>query len=355
MYVMPRPQVSEDPLYAVRLGLTGMLAYAAIPLLDPALPPIIAALPLGLIAAQRKAFNPVRALAAPIVVIVLVYVMTWFVEQLRPLPVVYVGAMWATYFLAFRVILQTGAPFGMLIVIVAVLMSVMGMHGTATVEAMRDGFVQAALVALVIGPLVYLVLPARTREQHVDEPVPTTGNLEMGAAIRATVLLALSFWLYSVMQPSDMMMAMIAAMVIVFPTRHAVWWEARQRVRATFYGTGVAFVVLGLFTMSAHLLTLLGLIFLAGAYFGSKMFTGRHPSMVYQYAFSVTLSLVAGALSTQDPGYAAFTRLVLTLAGAFSAAFAVALLDAATGWFDDIRRDPGSTPTPPDPQKLEVQ
>ena len=45
MYVMPRPLVSEDPLYAVRLGLTGMLAYAAIPLLDPALPPIIAALP----------------------------------------------------------------------------------------------------------------------------------------------------------------------------------------------------------------------------------------------------------------------------------------------------------------------
>lgn len=33
-----------------------------------------------------------------------------------------------------------------------------------------------------------------------------------------------------------MMMAVIAAMVLVFPTRHAVFSEAAQRIRATFYG-----------------------------------------------------------------------------------------------------------------------
>ncbi|MCI2393506.1 FUSC family protein [Aliiroseovarius sediminis] len=332
MYVTPRPNVNEDPLYAVRLGLTGMLAYAAIPIINPALPPIIAALPVGLIAAQRKAFNPVKMIAAPIVMIILVYVMTWFVEQLRPLPVVYVGALWLVYFAAFRMILKTGAPMGMLIIIVAVLMSVMGMHGSATVETMRDGFVQAALVAGLIGPLVYLVLPARTTEKHVDNPVPSPGNIDMGAAIRATVLLGLSFWLYSVMQPSDMMMAMVAAMVIVFPTRTAVWSEAWQRVRATFYGAWITLAVLAVFTFSQHLLILLGLIFLSGLYLGSRMLDGRHPSMVYQYGYSVMLSLVAGALSTQDPTYATFTRVVLTLAGAFTAAFTVALLDLLTNW-----------------------
>ena len=62
------------------------------------------------------------------------------------------------------------------------------------------------------------------------------------------------------------------------------------------------------------------------------MLHGPHPSMVYQYAFSVTLALVAGALSTQDPSYAAFTRIVLTLIGAFTAAFAVAGLDMITNW-----------------------
>ncbi|MCX7568173.1 FUSC family protein [Sulfitobacter sp. F26169L] len=344
MYVTPRPTLAEDPLYAVRLGLTGALAYAAIPLINPALPPIIAALPVGLIAAQRKAYNPVKMIAAPVVMIVLVYVMTWLVEQLRPMPLVYVGAMWLTYFMAFRMILKTGAPAGMLIIIVAVLMSVMGMHGTATVETMRDGFVQAALVAAVLGPVVYLLVPARTKEMHVDEPVPSPGRVETGAAIRATALLGLSFWLYSVMQPSDMMMAMVAAMVIVFPTRTAVWSEAGQRVRATLYGSGVAIVILALFVFSQHLLILLGLVFLSGLYFGSRMLEGPQPSMVYQYAFSVTLSLVAGALSTQDPGYATFTRIVLTMAGAFTAAYVVALLDLLTNWRGSDAPHPANIP-----------
>ena len=131
MYVTPRPSVADDPLYAVRLGVTGMLSFAAIPLLDPALPPIIAALPVGLIAAQRKAFDPGKAIAGPLAMIVLVYVMTWFVDLLRPMPLVYVGAMWLTYFAGFRMILQSGAQAGMLIVIVTVLMSVMGMNGNS--------------------------------------------------------------------------------------------------------------------------------------------------------------------------------------------------------------------------------
>lgn len=59
----PAPDVDEDPLYAVRLALTGMLAYAAVP--TPALPKIIAARPLGLIAVQRRAFDPVKMIAAP--------------------------------------------------------------------------------------------------------------------------------------------------------------------------------------------------------------------------------------------------------------------------------------------------
>ena len=332
MYVVPRPDTVTDPLYAVRLGLVGMLAFAAIPILNPALPPIIAALPVGLVAAQRKAFNPDRAIAGPIFIIVLVYAMTWLVETLRPMPMIYVGAMWLTYFIGFRMILQSGAPFGMIIIIVAVLMSVMGMDSSATVEAMRDGFVQASLVALVIAPLAYLVLPARTQEQHVDDPRPSPGNINTGAAIRATALLALSFWLYSVMQPSDMMMAMIAVMVTVFPTRQAVWSEAFQRVRATLYGAVAATVILWFFTLSSHLPIVLGMIFLAGLGFGDRMLRGPQPSMVYQYAFSVVLALVAGALSTQDAAYATYTRIVLTLAGAFSSAFAVALLDALTDW-----------------------
>ena len=332
MYVTPRPDATEDPLYGVRLAAIGTLAYGAVALLNPALPPIVAALPLGLIAAQRKAFDPVKAIAGPVTMAVVAYAMTWMVEGLRPMPLVYVGAMWLAYFAGFRLILQTGAQLGMLVVIMTVLMSIMGMNGSATVEALRDGFVLASLVALVIGPLVYLLLPPRTREKHVEDPTPSDGNVSIGAAIRATVLLGLSFWLYTVMQPSDMMMAIIAAMVLVFPTRHAVFYEARQRIRATLYGSVVALGTLWLFTLSQHLTTLLGLIFLGGLWFGHKMMTGRHPSMVYQYGFSVAIALIAGALSTPDAGYAVFTRIVLTLAGALVAAIGVALLDGLTDW-----------------------
>ena len=345
MYVTPRPVAAEDPHYGIRLGLTGALAYGAIPLLNPALPPIIAALPVGLVAAQRKAFDPGKLIGGVIAMIVLPWLMTWVVEWLRPMPLVYVTAVWALYFAGFLMILRSGAQAGMLIVVVTVLISVMGMHGTATVETLRDGFLQAALVTLVIGPLVYLVLPARTRDRHVDAPVPGGGRAVTGAAIRATVLLALSFWLYAVMQPSDMMMAVVASMVLVFPTRRTVFSEALQRIRATVYGGAVALGILALFTLSPHLPILLGLVFLGGLWLGQRMLFGAQPSMVYQYAFSVTLALVAGALSTQDPGYATFTRIVLTLTGAFAAAFAVAVLDGLTQWRGGAAGMAGATGT----------
>lgn len=127
-------------------------------------------------------------------------------------------------------------------------------------------------------------------------------------------------------------MAVVAAMVMAFPARQAVYFEARQRARATVYGGALAIGVLALFTLSSHLLILLGLIFLSGLWLGQGMLYGRQPSMVYQYALSVTLALVARALSTQAPRYAPFTPLVPTLAGAFTAAFAVALLDSVTSW-----------------------
>ena len=332
MYVTPRPDPVEDPLYAVRLAAIGTLGYVAIALLNPALPPIVAALPLGLIAAQRKAFNPAKGIAGPIAMMVMAFALAWFVETLRPMPLVYVGAMWLAYFAGYRMILQTGAQMGMLIVIMTVLMSIMGMNGSATVETLRDGFVQASLVALVIGPLVYLLFPPRTKEQHVDDPTPGDGNVTTGAAIRATVLLGLSFWLYAVMQPSDMMMAVIAAMVLVFPTRHAVFFEAMQRIRATVIGGALALAMLAIYTLSPHLPMVLGLIFLIGLWLGNKMIVGGQPSMVYQYAFSVALALIAGALSTQEAGYAVFTRIVLTLTGALAAALMVAVLDGLTGW-----------------------
>ncbi|MFP7674575.1 FUSC family protein [Marivita sp. S0852] len=332
MYVIPRPRLADDPLFGVRLGLTGALSYAAVPIMDPLMPTIMAALPVGMAAVQRKAFAPVKVIAGPIAVCVLATLMAWFVAWMHPLAVVYAGSMWLVYFIGFRMILSTGAAPGMLIIILAVLFSVIGMNGDAAVAVVRDEFYKAALVALVVIPLAYVLVPPRTRDQHVDEPVPQQGNTSIGAAIRATVLLGLSFWLYAVMPPSDIMLAIMAALVLVFPTREAVFFEARQRMRATLYGSVLAVAVLAVYVMSPRLPILLGLIFLAGFWVGQKMLHDPRPHMAFQNAFPAALALIAGALSTQDLGTAVASRVVLTLIGAFTAAFAVALLDQLTNW-----------------------
>lgn len=332
MYVTPRPEARDDPLFALRVALIGALSYAAIPLVNPALPAVIAALPLAMIAGQRKAFVPARALAGPVVLIVMVFAVSWVVERLLAMPVVFLLAVWLLYFTGFRAVLRSGAPTGMLVIVITLLMSVMGMNGTATLDVMRNDLALAAGVALVLNPVVYLLVPVRTGEVHVATPTPGTGRADVGAAIRASVLLALSFWLYSVMAPSDLTMALIAAMVIVFPTRGQVWSEATQRVRATLMGAVAGFAILSVVLLSSHLAVLLAAVFLAGLWAGNGMLHGRQSAMVYQYALSVALSLVVGALSSQDPAYASYTRIVLTLAGAFTAAFAVALLDALTDW-----------------------
>ncbi|QYX56325.1 FUSC family protein [Roseovarius sp. SCSIO 43702] len=332
MYVPPRPSVADDPHYGIRLGLTGALSFGAVALLDPAMPTVMAALPVGLIAGQRKAFAPVRVIAAPVMVCVMAALMAWFVNVFQPLPVVYAGTMWLVYFLGFGMILGTGAPFGMLLVIMAVLFSVVGMSGSAAVAVLRDAFFATSLVALVVIPLAYALVPARTREMQVDTPVPPGGDAVMGAAIRASVLLALSFWLYAVMPPSDMMLAIMAAMVLVFPTRRAVFFEARQRMRATLYGSALAVAVVAVYPLSPKLPILLGLVFLAGLWVGTKVLHDPRPHMAYQNAYPAALALIAGALSTQDLGQAVVSRVLLTLAGAFTAAYLVAILDHLTGW-----------------------
>ncbi len=332
MHVPPRPDATEDPGFGIRLGLTGALSFAAVPLMDPAMPTIMAALPVGLIAAQRKAFSPAKVVLGPVAVCLMATLMAWLVTWLNPMPVVYACAMGIIYFQGFRMILRSGAPAGMLLVVLGVVFSVIGMTGGLAVTVIRDEFYKAALVALVVIPLAYAAVPPRTVEKQRDDPAPAPGNTGLGAAIRASVLSMLSLWLYAVMSPSDIMLAIMAALVLVFPTREAVFFEARQRMRATLYGSALAIAVLVVYPLSPHLPILLGLIFLAGLWAGQKMLFDPRPHMAFQNAYPAAMALIAGALSTQDLGTAVLSRVVLTLTGAFTAAFAVAYLDQLTRW-----------------------
>ncbi|ANH08539.1 hypothetical protein shn_30840 (plasmid) [Shinella sp. HZN7] len=191
-------------------------------------------------------------------------------------------------------------------------MSIMGMNSTASLEALRDTFTEAGIVALIAIPVLYLVLPPATGEEMIEEYTPADGHHLRSAGIRATVLLGLSFWLYSFLDMSNMMMAIAAIFVLCFPTRERLFAEAKERVMATLFGAVAAGTALFILTITAHFVVVVGLVFLVALYFASKMMSGRHPPMVYQFSLSVSLSLIVGALTTQEPSYAALTRVVLT-------------------------------------------
>ena len=143
----------------------------------------------------------------------------------RPMPLVLVTGMLCV--LAYDMILKTGGPFGMLIAVVAVLMSVMGMNSLASMNVMRDALVEASLGALVTVPLLYALLPAATREVFVEVYEPAGGGHDdPRTLIQGGVLLLLAFWLYTILETSNLVLAIAAVFVLVFPTAERQFAEA---------------------------------------------------------------------------------------------------------------------------------
>ena len=327
MYVAPRPRVHDDPFFALRLALLCVISFAAIQWMKPAVPALVVTLPIAILAGQRKRFDPVLGLVAPLMFIAIVWLMTLMVALTQHMPVLMIALAFWIFFAGFWVIRRTGSPIGMLIIMAAALMSIMGLKNPALLFTFRDGLTQGALLSLAVVPVLYWLIPPATQDPHERDVQLVADRDGAGSLIRAGVLLLLCFWLYAVMPASDMILALGAIFVLVFPTRGQAVSEALQRSLATLYGTFAALAILLVLSWNGHFPILLGLIALAGLLFGWRMQDGRHPSMVYQYGLSVCLALVAGALSSQSPGYAAIMRILLTGAGAISAACLVALLE----------------------------
>ncbi len=328
MYVAPRPRIEDDPHFALRLGLLCAVCFAAIQWIQPVVPALVVTLPIAILAGQRKRFDPVLGVVAPLLFIVIVWVMTLVVELTRQTPMLMIAIAFWIFFAGFWVIRRTGSPIGMLIIMAAALLSIMGLKAPAMLFYFRDGFTQGALLSVVAVPVLYWLIPPASIEVHQREVPLIEDHRGIGSLNRAVVLLLLCFWLYAVMPASDMILAIGAIFVLVFPTRGQVVSEAMQRTLATLYGTGAALLILLALTWNAHFAILLGLMALAGLLFGWRMVEGRHPSMVYQYALSVCIALVAIALSSQSPAYASIMRILLTGAGGISAAIIVGFIDS---------------------------
>lgn len=329
MYVAPRPKAEDDPLFAVRLALGVVFGLLAAILLQAQMPMLIPALTMGLMAGIRKGFDVRKAIGGPLAMIAIVILMSSLVSLTRPLPAILIVLIMACSSLTYYLILRTGNPLGMLVLIVTVLMSVMGMHSLSIMNIMRDGMIQASLVALIISPVLYALLPPRAKSPLVEVHTPAPGNQHgLQALIRGSILLMLIFWLYTVVDKSSVMLAVAAVFVLVFPTREQRFAEARERCFATVLGGALALLIVGVSAVIAHLGLLLVFMFLGALFLANRMIYGRHPPMVYQFALSVMITVVVSSLTTRAPVEMIFTRIILTLIGAMSAAFLTSLLES---------------------------
>ena len=293
------------------------------------MPMIAPALTCGIVAGMRGRFDPLKAVGGPVTMAVVMIIMAWMVSMLRDFPLVLVIVIGMIYTASYTLILRTGNPIVMLILVASALMSIMGMSSVPGMTYLRDVFIEGSTVALFVIPLVYALVPPATREKAVEVyPVGRGGRFWLRGAIRGAVLLLLTGWLYTIVNESNMMLAMAAIFVMVFPTRERLWSEARQRIHATVLGGLLALAILAAATLNAHLPNLLALLFLGALLLGHRMVVGRQPPMVYLYALSAMVAVVGAALSAKAPVDTVLLRIGLTMGGAIIAALLTSLLEA---------------------------
>ncbi|MGJ8516732.1 FUSC family protein [Carnimonas bestiolae] len=329
MYVAPRPKLEDDPLFAVRLAAGLALALLTALMIKASMPTLLPAIVFSLLAGMRKAFNPGKAIGGPLIMALIMVLFYTLVSFLIPMPVVLVLVIGVISTLAYYLILGTGNPIGMIILMGASMMSVMGMNSLAAAAVLKDAFIETGIAGAILIPLLYLVFPARSTEQDKpDYQRAPGGQLWTRAIIRGVVMVMLMLWLYSVLDPSNIMLIMAAMFVTVFPTRKKLFSEAIERTYATVVGAVMTIIILALFFLCAHPLILMILMAMAALYLGYNMMEGRHAPMVYQFACSVTIALVMSSLFSNAALGSIALRITLTMSGSLVAAFLTSLLEA---------------------------
>lgn len=328
MYVAPRPKADNDPYFAFRLALGCVSAFIISVLIQSQMPVLLPALTVGLMGGIRKAFDVNKAVGGPLALIVVIHLFYWLMSLVHVMPVLAILLVLVISFISYVIILKTGNPIGMLLLISLTLMSVMGAKSLPAMVVIKDAFVEGAITALFVIPILYWLIPTKAKVPLKEIYVPDPhGYHWQRAIIRALVLLLLLGWLYTILDTSNLVLAMAAVFALVFPTRKHQFEEAKERSFATAVGGIFALLVLGLTNWMGHLSILLLLLFLVALFLGDRMVNGRHPPMVYQFSLSVMIALTLGALTNQEPVSATLLRVSLTLVGAVGAAYLSAMLE----------------------------
>ncbi|EAT13658.1 hypothetical protein RED65_09709 [Oceanobacter sp. RED65] len=292
------------------------------------MPMLIPALTVGLLAGMRKAFDIKKALGGPISLIVCISFFHWLVSYLHVLPSVLIVVVFSISTLAYYLTLKSGNLIGMLILISVALISVMGTKSLAAMTIIRNGFIEGSITALVLIPILFWLFPSNARQpqEEIYEP-DNQGHHLTRAIMRSIFMLFLLAWLYTFLDTSHITLAIAAIFTLVFPCKEHQFEEAKERSIATIIGSLLMLAILGVFSHIGHFSVLLMTTLMAALYLGHKMMEGPLPPMVYQFALSVMLALLVGALNNQVPVYASILRVALTLVGTIGSVYLYALLE----------------------------
>ena len=329
MYVAPRPKEEDDPLFAVRMTCVVIAGIVFAIVCRSPMAPIYPSLMYGMIAGSRGAFSIGRAIAAPLSFTIGMWLMVGLVTMLGSLPLLLFGVIAAIMFGAFYLAMKSSNPLPMLLLMPLVMASVLGIGSYQSMTMLRDEMSKAALFAALVAPVLYFLLP--TKATWVDKPVYAavhSDGVAARAAIRTLVLLLFCCWIYITLGSANMMLAIGATFVLMFPTRETLQAEAWERSFSTLLGGGVGIVIILIVNVVAHPLIFLLLVALGALYFSQKMVDGRHPAMVYQFGASAMISVATAAVGGQEPTYALLTRVILTFGGAVAAAYLTILLES---------------------------
>src|SRR5690606_32956289 len=147
----------------------------------------------------------------------------------------------------FFVIQKTGNGFGMLLIVSILLMTIMGANSYTTMAYLRSEMFKAALTAGLLTPIAYSLLPPRAREEFVEIHTPVRDSLiAKRALIRTVVLMAFTALLVSVLDSSNLVLAIGAMFAIIYPYSEQVWQEAWERSISTVLGGLMALVLLAI-------------------------------------------------------------------------------------------------------------
>lgn len=337
MFIAERPKVEDDPHFALRLALMPVLGlFIGIALRSP-LASIFPVMMYALMATNRKAFDPGRVFAAPILFSSALWIMSGLVLMLQPMPLLMFTVIGVVFFLAFYLIQRTGNAAGMLIIVATALMSIMAIGSYPGMTYLRSEMTKAALATAVVSPILYMLLPPATGEKNVDLPKPAYNHgWGTRALIRTLVMGAYCLTLYTFLDSSNMFLALAGMFVLVQSQPESVWAETRMRINSVLLGGVVALGAVALLQISAHIVVFASLLFLSTHWLAQKILHGTGNYRLYHEAGTVMISLVAGILTTTEPGYAFFQRAVLTLISTIGAALLVSTLDKA------LVRNPGT-------------